>query len=65
MELVRRAPSFGALGATISGAGPTVLMWCLAERTAGVLEALRAEAAGWAEVMPAPFEAAGADVRVL
>jgi homoserine kinase len=65
MELVRRAPSFGALGATISGAGPTVLMWCLAERTAGVLEALRAQAAGWAEVMPAPFEAAGADVRVL
>jgi homoserine kinase len=65
MELVRRAPSFGALGATISGAGPTVLLWCLAERTAGVLEALRAQAAGWAEVMPAPFEAAGADVRVL
>jgi homoserine kinase len=65
MELVRRAPSLGALGATISGAGPTVLMWCLADRTAAVLDALRAESAGWAEVMPAPFEAAGADVRVL
>jgi homoserine kinase len=65
MELVRRAPSLGALGATISGAGPTVLMWCLADRTAAVLHALRAESAGWAEVMPAPFEAAGADVRVL
>src|SRR6185436_17693531 len=28
MELVRRAPALGALGATMSGAGPTVLVWC-------------------------------------
>jgi homoserine kinase len=65
MDLVRRAPSLGALGATISGAGPTVLVWCLAERTASLLEVLRGEAVRWADVMPAPFEAAGADVRVL
>ena len=39
MELVRRAPELGALGATISGAGPTVLVWCHYEQTAGVVEA--------------------------
>jgi homoserine kinase len=62
MELVRRAPALGALGATISGAGPTVLVWCRAEETAAVTAALEAEAAGWAQVLPAPFEAVGAQV---
>jgi homoserine kinase len=65
MDLVRRAPSLGALGATISGAGPTVLVWCHYETTAGVVEALRREADGWARVMRAPFEPQGADVREL
>jgi homoserine kinase len=65
MELVRRAPSLGALGATISGAGPSVLVWCHYEATAGVVEALRREADGWAQVMRAPFEPHGADVREL
>ncbi|HEX7299118.1 MAG TPA: homoserine kinase [Solirubrobacteraceae bacterium] len=62
MELARRAPALGALGATISGAGPSVLVWCREQATAGVLEALRREAEGWAQVMPAPFEARGAEV---
>ena len=65
MELVRRAPSLGALGATISGAGPTVLVWCHYDATAAVVEALRREADGWAQVMRAPFEPQGADVREL
>jgi homoserine kinase len=65
MELVRRAPELGALGATISGAGPTVLVWCHYEQTGGVVEALRREAGGWAEVLRAPFETQGADVREL
>lgn len=65
MELVRRAPSLGALGATISGAGPSVLVWCHYEATASVVEALRREAEGWARVMRAPFEPHGADVREL
>jgi homoserine kinase len=65
MDLVRRAPDLGALGATISGAGPTVLVWCHYDRTAGVVEALRREAAGWADVLRAPFEPHGADVRHL
>ena len=35
-------------GATISGAGPTVLVWSVYDATAGVVERLRAEADGWA-----------------
>jgi homoserine kinase len=65
MELVRDARSYGALGATISGAGPTVLVWCHYEATAGVVEALRRESEGWAQVMRVPFESQGADVREL
>jgi homoserine kinase len=65
MVLVRRARELGALGATISGAGPTVLFWCHYDQTAGVVEALRREASGWADVMRAPFESQGADVRAL
>ena len=37
MALVRRARELGALGATISGAGPTVLVWCAFEATGAVL----------------------------
>ncbi|HEV7753799.1 MAG TPA: homoserine kinase [Baekduia sp.] len=65
MEIVERAPGLGALGATISGAGPTVLVWCHYEQTGGVLEGLRREAGEWAQVLRAPFEPHGADVREL
>jgi homoserine kinase len=65
MELVRAARDLGALGATISGAGPSVLFWCHYEQTAGVAEAVRGAAAGWADVLHAPFEANGAVVRAL
>jgi homoserine kinase len=65
MDLVRRAPALGALGATISGAGPTVLVWCMYEQTGGVVEALRRETGGWADVVRTPFEPHGADVRAL
>jgi homoserine kinase len=63
--LLNRAPQLGALGATISGAGPTVLVWCHYEQTGGVLEALRRETADWATVLRAPFETRGADVTEL
>jgi homoserine kinase len=63
--LLRRARESGALGATISGAGPTVLVWCQFEQTGNVVEALGRETAGWAEVIRAPFESRGADVREL
>jgi homoserine kinase len=64
-QLVERARDLGALGATISGAGPTVLVWCHLEQTPAVFSALRREAEGWADVMRAPFEPMGADVRSL
>jgi homoserine kinase len=64
-ELLARAPSLGALGATISGAGPTVLVWCQYEQTAAVVRRLQDEAEGWATVLRAPFETQGADVREL
>jgi homoserine kinase len=63
--LLERAPSFGALGATISGAGPTVLVWCRFEHTGTVVEALTRETRDWAQVMRAPFETQGAYVRGL
>jgi homoserine kinase len=65
LELLERAPALGALGATISGAGPSVLVWCHYEQTGAVVEALERETAGWARVMRAPFESQGADVRGL
>ena len=64
-ELLDRARILGALGATISGAGPSVLAWCRYEHTGTVLDALRRETDGWASVMRAPFETQGADVRSL
>lgn len=63
--LLERAPKLGALGATISGAGPTVLVWSHYEQTGGLVEALTRETREWARVMRAPFETQGADVRGL
>ncbi len=60
--LLGRAAELGAIGATISGSGPTVLFWTRADATEAVLAALRAEAQGWAQVIRAPFESRGADV---
>ncbi|HLB21780.1 MAG TPA: homoserine kinase, partial [Solirubrobacteraceae bacterium] len=64
-ELALRAGELGALGATISGAGPTVLVWCFYEQTGAVAEALREEIAGWATLLRAPFEPQGAYVAEL
>jgi homoserine kinase len=64
-ELASRARELGALGATISGAGPTVLVWCFYEQTGAVVEALRGEIEGWATLLRAPFEPQGAYVGEL
>ena len=64
-ELLERAPSFGALGATVSGAGPAVLVWCRYEQTGAVIDGLTAQARGWARVMRVRFESQGADVQAL
>jgi homoserine kinase len=64
-DLLERAAALGALGATISGAGPTVLVWSRYDQTGPLVEALKRETAEWATVMRAGFEPQGADVRAL
>jgi len=63
--LLERAPTFGALGATISGAGPTVIVWSHFEQTGGVIERLARECSGWERVIRVPFESQGAEVRAM
>jgi homoserine kinase len=63
LELAERARDLGALGATISGAGPTVLFWCFYEHTGAVAHALQSEIEGWAELLRTPFEVQGAYVQ--
>jgi homoserine kinase len=65
MELVDEAAELGALGATISGAGPTVLVWTTWQDAGHVAEALEQRCAGWAEVRRLPFSPHGADVPEL
>ena len=64
-ELAGRARELGALGASISGAGPTVLVWCFYEQTGAVAEALAPELVGWATLLRASFEPQGAYVGEL
>ena len=58
--------TLGALGATISGAGPTVLVWCQYEQTGAIVETLDArDARAGRRWCGRPFESQGADVREL
>jgi homoserine kinase len=63
--LRERAAELGALGATISGAGPTVLVWCREAQRAALAERLETESEGWADVLPVAFEIRGAEVSAL
>jgi len=65
MEIVDSARELGALGATISGAGPTVLVWTTWQDAGNVTAALEERCAGWAEVKRLPFSPLGADVPEL
>ena len=65
MEIVDSALDLGALGATISGAGPTVLVWTTWQEAGNVAAALEERCAGWAEVKRLPFSPLGADVPEL
>jgi len=65
MEIVDAAAGLGALGATISGAGPTVLVWTTWQDAGNVAAALGERCAGWAEVRRLPFSPLGADVPEL
>jgi homoserine kinase len=64
MELVDRAEELGAVGATISGAGPAVLFWCHWQQTGSLVERLKSEA-GDCEIRRVTFAPGGADVREL
>jgi homoserine kinase len=65
MEIVDSATELGALGATISGAGPTVLVWTTWQEAGKVAAELMERCAGWAEVRRLPFTPQGADVPEL
>jgi homoserine kinase len=64
MELLASARELGAIGASISGAGPTVLFWCDWQQTGALFERLRAEARE-CQVRRARFAPGGADVKAL
>jgi homoserine kinase len=64
MELLGQARDLGAVGATISGAGPTVLFWCHWQQTGPLFEALRSDAPD-CEVRRVQFVPGGADVRAM
>ena len=64
MELLGKGEEFGAVGATISGAGPAVLFWCHWQQTGTVFEAVTA-AANDCEIKRVQFVPGGADVRAL
>jgi homoserine kinase len=65
MDLLEAAPEIGALGATISGAGPTLLVWTTWQDTGKVVEELERRCADWAEVRRLPFTPHGVDVPEL
>lgn len=65
MEIVDRATELGAVGATISGAGPTVLVWTTWQDAGLVASALSEVASDWAEIRRVPFSPNGARVPEL
>lgn len=65
MEIVEEAGEMGAIGATISGAGPTVLVWTNWQETGGVVAQLRDRCEDWATVQRVGFSPLGADVPEL
>jgi homoserine kinase len=64
MELVERAEELGAVGATISGAGPAVLFWCHWQQTGAVVDRLKSGSPD-CDVRRVAFAPGGADVREL
>ncbi len=64
MQVVEAARDLGALGATISGAGPAVLVWSYWQSSTDLIGDLAAAAGGWAEVVRAPFNPLGAEVEL-
>jgi homoserine kinase len=65
MEVVAEAPELGAIGASISGAGPSVLVWCFWQTTGDVAAKLEERFGEWARITRVPFTPLGADVPEL
>jgi homoserine kinase len=65
LALAERARELGALGATISGAGPSVLFWCQFDATGPVAKRLADAVGDRAQVLRVPFEPTGADISEL
>ena len=65
LELLALASEVGAIGATVSGAGPAVLFWCFWQDTGKVIDALTAQAGEDMEIRRARFTPLGADVPEL
>ena len=61
-DLLAKARDIGALGATISGAGPTVLFWVTTNQLTPVTKHLTQLTADWAQVLPTHFTPKGAQV---
>lgn len=64
-DLIARAKEFGALEGTISGAGPTVLLWCERDAVPGVVETVTQETRGWADVFSVDPSERGASAELL
>ena len=64
MEIVELAHELGAIGATISGSGPTVLIWSYWQSGGAITEELAGRVEGWAELRRAPFSPLGASVEL-
>jgi homoserine kinase len=62
MDVVEEARDIGALGATISGAGPTVLVWTTWDETGKVMKELHRRCDEWAEIQRVTFTNDRADV---
>ena len=62
-SLLVQATGAGALGATISGAGPSVLVWCRAGERTQVGEGLQPLVTGWAKLIDVGFSAVGAVIE--
>jgi homoserine kinase len=65
MDLLSLAGEVGAIGATVSGAGPAVLFWCFWQDTGKVVDTLTDRAGEDMEIRRARFTPLGADVPEL
>jgi homoserine kinase len=65
MKLIEEVEGMGALGATISGAGPTVLVWTTWQDAGKVVEELERHSGDWAEIRRVGFTNERADVPEL